>query len=421
MFATFPCDAEGKTSLSPSACFRPRALSLSTPESSSDTGSESTAPPRNSVGSGSQASSLPSPSVSAPPSPSPRVSPGLPVPVQFPSAGSMLHDSGQCRPCGWFWKPRGCQNGRECGHCHFCPPCAVKERKKAKIAAAKGDISMLTSTLAATTDQIPAHSLYLLSQAPPLSLANLLAMVECSQPAGVPVLARPLASAPLPSYSAALLFAQSLPPPPLTLAFLAPPVPPAPPCQSPRFSQFISPPRVSVAPTAPPCQSPRLMLQQELPPPPALSPSLALSPGALAHSLAMACMDEEGDGEDAPVRLSDSHPTLTSSRVTLELSTALPVNTSPPISQGSALHAEGNCTACAWFWKPQGCGNAQDCAYCHLCPQGELRRRRKAKNSALRAHAAATVAAGATQNCVAHGSLEQPRFGLEMSVSPLRL
>lgn len=50
------------------------------------------------------------------------------------SEGSILHGTGECRPCAWFWKPTGCLNGAECRHCHDCPPGEVKSRKKGKTA-----------------------------------------------------------------------------------------------------------------------------------------------------------------------------------------------------------------------------------------------------------------------------------------------
>jgi len=50
-----------------------------------------------------------------------------------------------------------------------------------------------------------------------------------------------------------------------------------------------------------------------------------------------------------------------------------------PIPPGSALHAVRQCKPCAWFWKPGGCQNDFDCSYCHLCPEGELKARKKAK------------------------------------------
>lgn len=41
-------------------------------------------------------------------------------------------DISAAKPCAWFWKPRGCQNGRHCEHCHLCPEGELKERKKQK-------------------------------------------------------------------------------------------------------------------------------------------------------------------------------------------------------------------------------------------------------------------------------------------------
>lgn len=49
------------------------------------------------------------------------------------SQGSAQHGSGNCRPCVWYWKSRGCQNGGDCFHCHLCPKGEIKWRKKAKM------------------------------------------------------------------------------------------------------------------------------------------------------------------------------------------------------------------------------------------------------------------------------------------------
>jgi hypothetical protein len=54
------------------------------------------------------------------------------------------------------------------------------------------------------------------------------------------------------------------------------------------------------------------------------------------------------------------------------------------LSQGSRLHVTGQCRPCAWYYKPQGCKNRQDCSYCHLCPEGELKQRKKEKITAMR-------------------------------------
>lgn len=53
-------------------------------------------------------------------------------------------------------------------------------------------------------------------------------------------------------------------------------------------------------------------------------------------------------------------------------------------SAGSALHGTGRCSPCAWFWKPRGCNSHGECSYCHLCPEGELKSRKKAKVAAIR-------------------------------------
>ena len=63
-----------------------------------------------------------------------------PVVPKAPSKGSALHASGQCKPCAWFWKPRGCSNAEDCSYCHACPAGALKERKKAKVAAIRAGI-----------------------------------------------------------------------------------------------------------------------------------------------------------------------------------------------------------------------------------------------------------------------------------------
>jgi len=54
------------------------------------------------------------------------------------SVGSVLHGTGCCTPCAWFWKPQGCNNGVDCTRCHACPSGAVKERKKVKQAFLRG-------------------------------------------------------------------------------------------------------------------------------------------------------------------------------------------------------------------------------------------------------------------------------------------
>lgn len=56
----------------------------------------------------------------------------------------------------------------------------------------------------------------------------------------------------------------------------------------------------------------------------------------------------------------------------------------PTASSGSALHRTGGCQPCAWYWKPVGCLKGLECLYCHMCPQGELKHRRKEKVALIR-------------------------------------
>lgn len=53
--------------------------------------------------------------------------------------------------------------------------------------------------------------------------------------------------------------------------------------------------------------------------------------------------------------------------------------TGPLQTPGSALHGSGGCEPCAFFWKPRGCAEGFRCDHCHLCPDGELKRRKKEK------------------------------------------
>jgi len=57
---------------------------------------------------------------------------------------------------------------------------------------------------------------------------------------------------------------------------------------------------------------------------------------------------------------------------------------SDALSAGSALHGTGKCEPCAWFYKPNGCRNAANCDYCHRCPDGEVKTRKRQKNAMKR-------------------------------------
>jgi len=63
------------------------------------------------------------------------VPPTLRVPEH--SVGSALHESGQCKPCSWFWRPQGCVNGIECRHCHLCSDRDIKARRRTRAMKAR--------------------------------------------------------------------------------------------------------------------------------------------------------------------------------------------------------------------------------------------------------------------------------------------
>merc|ERR1712046_250007 len=47
-------------------------------------------------------------------------------------------------------------------------------------------------------------------------------------------------------------------------------------------------------------------------------------------------------------------------------------------SKGSELHNLGQCDPCAWYWRPpEGCSKSSDCQFCHACPKGESKARRR--------------------------------------------
>lgn len=50
-----------------------------------------------------------------------------------------------------------------------------------------------------------------------------------------------------------------------------------------------------------------------------------------------------------------------------------------------ATHLAGDCRPCAYFYKNETCRWGYDCTFCHLCPVGEIKARKKEKIKAMRA------------------------------------
>eukprot|EP00930_Biecheleria_cincta_P036814 TRINITY_DN2522_c0_g1_i1.p1 TRINITY_DN2522_c0_g1~~TRINITY_DN2522_c0_g1_i1.p1 ORF type:complete len:319 (-),score=59.93 TRINITY_DN2522_c0_g1_i1:263-1219(-) len=281
--------------------------------------------------------------------------------IRLLSKGSMHHASGECQPCAWFWKPQGCLNGWACLRCHLCAPDEVKKRKKAQLKQIKMSRTGKALPLDGDFDELPTS-------------AHSSAMVT-------PATSVPSSTAATPRMLPAVMLGPSVPPPsPPALASLSWDMVPPPPAWSaedeatPLASQ--QPAKIALALLKTPdintkeqnnvdhkiqwVVPPGLGLHKLLPPVPQPEVSPAL-PTLMALRRAVTSQD------DQPPALQEELP-------------------SP--SLGSALHSTGTCTPCAWFWKPQGCHNGLKCGRCHLCPQGEVRLRKKAKLAAMQAKAA---------------------------------
>jgi len=209
---------------------------------------------------------------------------GMQVPPGMPSRGSVLHGTGKCRPCAWFWKASGCQNKENCGHCHLCPEGETKARKKAKQTLAR--LGLATPKPAGLKEVVSSQAFM------------------CSEP-------EPTAS-------------------PISVC--------------PESEQGST----SISGTA-------SNSEEETP-----------MTGPLAEGADAAKESNEGPA----CRRADAEQLLMEPLL------------SP--SQGSSLHGSGKCRPCAWFWKPVGCQNDKDCGYCHLCPETELKQRKKSKQTMLR-------------------------------------
>lgn len=121
---------------------------------------------------------------------------------------------------------------------------------------------------------------------------------------------------------------------------------------------------------------------------------------------------EEPAPEVDPLDLvEDAHPGLTVARKERKAKTwaGLPSGSAPPglelpglPSKGSELHGTGNCRPCAWFWKKDGCVNGAECFHCHQCPEGEIKKRKKAKVEQIRLGLATPKNNGASEQTASH-------------------
>lgn len=256
-------------------------------------------------------------------SPAPRDSLGVGDPIREPATitpdaaivrgGSALHAKGECQPCAWFYKPRGCQNGLDCSYCHLCPDGELKARKKTKQALMRMGLDT-PKAVVGLGGEAPERSHGAFSQEPAPS-------PEDSEPEST------------------------------TAASGSDEADDNPRSVDSSSSGLTTPERNTSTlsgGTTPSCNdSYSIDMAVE-------NKDLALPPGAKSR-----------EGLVVPIP-----PGLQ------------PPPTTP--SHGSILHGTGNCQPCAWFWKSNSCQNGKDCGFCHLCPEGELKSRKKNKQAMMR-------------------------------------
>mmetsp|Transcript_21082 Transcript_21082/g.58423 ORF Transcript_21082/g.58423 Transcript_21082/m.58423 type:complete len:605 (-) Transcript_21082:177-1991(-) len=128
------------------------------------------------------------------------------------------------------------------------------------------------------------------------------------------------------------------------------------------------------------------------------------APGAAMPLASREAVGAAGVGEDADAPVAQAH--------TDGPGTGKPQDSALP-SRGSQVHGaldqDGQplCQPCAWFYKETGCLNAVPCKYCHLCPQGELKNRKKKKIARLRSEENEKQAAGKPHSTLA---VEEPAY-----------
>eukprot|EP00913_Durusdinium_trenchii_P007372 g6931.t1 len=258
--------------------------------------------------------------------------------VPLASLGSILHGTGTCKPCAWFWKPQGCRNGAECNHCHLCPAGESKNRRQAKMAAWRAEAR---------------HEEPQVSWRPPPGL-------EQDEPEPVvPVVLGSVGSAKHSTGDAQRMDKNNVFPDmgDGSKALTSWRLPWAVECPTVVFAQecTLCPEAFTPegCPKGPRCEKCHLCAaefravydeQKNTP-----APSRAC----------ILC----GKNQCSCPRI---HMGVAAERLNLD-DTVVPLELP---SLGSVRHAKGNCSPCAWVWKPQGCHNGASCGRCHLCPPG---------------------------------------------------
>jgi len=282
--------------------------------------------------------------------------------------GSSLHGTGRCRPCAWFWKPGGCMNGDECGHCHLCPEGEIRARKKGKSVMAKLGLHEIHAFPKDQDEDLASNAL-----TAGVLEHKLLACANFEQAAAAISCA--------PQQDSAI--------DPDSIKFSASP------CNEELAASF------SFGSLRNPAAAPFALLRDAVP----------LQQRLLEHALVaddgpeqepMTCSGSErevavhlGTHDSSEAEHEQPEASAPQNALKLAMLPGLPARVSfgeEPTqgmpSLGSALHGTGGCTPCAWFWKPGGCHNGPACGRCHRCPVGEVNARKKLKINTLRRGAA---------------------------------
>jgi len=245
----------------------------------------------------------------------------------YPSIGSSSHADGQCRPCGWFWKPEGCKNGKDCHHCHLCPEGEIKNRKRAK-----------AIVLTQTCRPCEARYMFCLSS-------------SLSQPQGESELQYPTVAPLLPSIgSDGHETGQCRP-----CAWLYKPGG----CRN-----------------GAQCAHCHLCPEGEI---------KARKKDKVASILRQTLLKTERCFEMIALHEQQQQQQQQQQQLArglndvAEIRLETYIESATPPSRGSVLHEAGFCRPCGWFWKPEGCKNGKDCHHCHACPKDAIRMRKRTK------------------------------------------
>jgi len=349
------------------------------------------------------------------------------APQALPSVGSFMHGTGECRPCAFFWKQRGCKDGRNCTHCHLCPRGEIKARRSAKNEVERLERQHGRIQEQAQQEELQAKALWEQPLQEPRKVTVFSSLLSphataTGRPPCLPAEGDKHPLAPEPAEPAPNDLSESvssaedagvdlsgadtqaqLPPWCVSFGSAAHGTGECKPCawfwkpqgcengQDCRhchlcpLGEIRERKRKSRARRAAGVPLPPKGLPLTAPPPP-LEPETW---GELTDMLpGMQPSESWCEAASAPLGMptGDGWCEVVSTPPGVA---ALAPPILPPVadelpSAGSAWHSAGLCRPCAWFWKPRGCGNGADCQHCHICPDGEIKARKKVKMACIR-------------------------------------